>query len=144
MSMKAKLFVCDSEDSYRSVHKMYTTDKYEDCTAFDVIVCDVEVEDGSIHFNNLMLSYRHGDALHRRADGRLYPKKNCAFCSWQNFLLKFENDEVAELHRPQDVLYRHDDCQTNRDAIRRFKEDIAAAIAGKPEIIFSEDEDFVV
>lgn len=144
MSMKAKLFVCDSEDSYRSVHKMYTTDKYEDCIAFDVIVGDVEVENSSTCFNNLMLSYRHADALHRRADGQLYPKTACVFCSWQNFLLKFENGEVAALHRSADVLYRHDDCQANRDAISRFKEDIAAAIAGKPELIFSEEEDFVV
>ena len=142
--MKAKLFVCDNEDSYRSVHNMYTNNSYIDCIAFDVIIDDIEVEDGSSYFNNLMLSYRHADALHRCANGRRYPKKNCAFCSWQNFLLKFENDEVAELHRVQNVLYRHDDCTANRDAIRRFKEDIAAAMAGKPEIVFSEDEDFVV
>ena len=137
MSMKAKLFVCDSEDSYSSVHNMYTNNSYADCDAFDVIVEDVDVECGSPYFNNLVLSYRYGNGQH-------YPKKSFAFCSWQNFLLKFENGEVAELHRSRSVLYRHDDCQANRDAINRFKEDIATAIAGKPEIIFSEDEDFVV
>lgn len=130
MSMKAKLFVCDREDSYKSVHYMYTTNRYEDCTAFDVIVCDVEVDCSSTYFNDLVLKWN--------------TKKTCAFSSWQNFLLKFENDEVAELHRVQNVLYRHDDCVANRDAIRRFKEDIATAIAGKPEVVFSEDEDFVV
>lgn len=142
--MKAKLYVCDSGDSFRTAHNMYTRKSYVECTIFDLIVEDVEVENGSSCFNNLVLSYRHGDVLHRRADGQLYPKKSCAFCSWQNFLLKFENDEVAELHRVQNVLYRHDDCTANRDAIRRFKEDIAAAIAGKPEVVFSEDEDFIV
>lgn len=141
--MNAKLFVCDSESSFKTVHHMYTTNKYEDCIA-DIIIDDIEVENGSSHFNNLMLSYRHADALHRNANGRRYPKKNCAFCSWQNFILKFENDEVAELHRPYDVLYRHDDCTANRDAIARFKADIATAMAGKPEVVFSEDEDFVV
>ena len=109
---------------------MYTTNRYEDCTAFDVIVCDVEVDCSSTYFNDLVLKWN--------------TKKTCAFSSWQNFLLKFENDEVAELHRVQNVLYRHDDCVANRDAIRRFKEDIATAIAGKPEVVFSEDEDFVV
>lgn len=144
MSMKAKLFVCDSESSYRTVHKMYTTNKYEECDAFDVLIDDIEVENGSSHFNNLMLSYRHAYDLDRNANGRRYPKKNCAFCSWQNFLLKFENEEVAELHRHRDVLFRHDDCTANRDAIARFKEDIAIAIAGKPEVIFTEEEDFIV
>lgn len=79
--MKAKLFVCDSDDTYRSVHKMFASTSYEDCSAFDVIVEDVDVENGSSHFNNLVLSYRHADALHRRADGRYYPRKSCAFCS---------------------------------------------------------------
>lgn len=144
MSMKAKLFVCDHDDSFRTVHKMYTNSGYEECTAFDIIVEDVDVEDGSSHFNNLALMYRHADVIHRRADVEHYPRRNCAFCSWQNFLLKFENGEVAALHRSADVLYRHDDCTANRDAIRRFKEDIATAIAGKPELIFSEEEDFVV
>ena len=142
--MKAKLFVCDSEDTYRSVHKMFTNTSYEDCSAFDIIVEDVDVENGSSHFNNLALSYRHADALHRRADGQSYPRKSCAFCNWQNFLLKFENGEIAELHRAERGLFRHDDCTANRDAIARFKEDIATAIGGKPEVIFSEDEDFVV
>lgn len=130
MSMKAKLFVCDRDDSFRTVHKMYTSKSYEECTVYDLIVEDVEVDCSSTHFNDLTLKWS--------------TQKTCTFCSWQNFLLKFENDEVAELHRVQAVLYRHDDCQANRDAISRFKEDIVAAIAGKPEVVFSEEEDFVV
>ena len=133
--MKAKLYVCDSGDSFRAAHNMYTNKSYAECTVFDLIVEDVDVDCSSIHFNNLALKYRGAGGS---------SQKTCAFCSWQNFLLKFENGEVAALHRSQDVLYRHDDCTANRDAISRFKEDIAAAIAGKPEIIFSEDEDFVV
>ena len=133
--MKAKLYVCDSGDSFRTAHNMYTSKSYAECTIFDLIVEDVDVDCSSTHFNNLVLMYRGAGWS---------TQKTCALCSWQNFLLKFENGEVAALHRSQGVLYRHDDCTANRDAISRFKEDIAAAIAGKPEIIFSEDEDFVV
>lgn len=57
---------------------------------------------------------------------------------------KTEIVHVSRVDKRLSVLYRHDDCTANRDAISRFKEDIAAAIAGKPELIFSEDEDFVV
>lgn len=109
---------------------MYVHKSYEECTIFDIIVEDVYVDCSSTHFNNLMLKWNI--------------QKTCTFCSWQNFLLKFENGEVAALHRSQTVLYRHDDCAANWDAIRRFKEDVANAIAGKSEIVFSEDEDFVV
>lgn len=133
--MKAKLYVCDSGDSFKTAHNMYTSKSYAECTVFDLIVEDVDVDCSSIHFNNLALKYRCAGGS---------SQKTCAFCSWQNFLLKFENGEVAELHRSQDVLYRHDDCTANRDAIRRFKEDIATAIAGKPELIFSDEEDFIV
>ena len=128
--MKAKLYVCDSGDSFRVAHNMYVHKSYEECTIFDIIVEDVDVDCSSTHFNDLMLTWS--------------TRKTCTFCSWQNFLLKFENGEVAALHRSQDVLYRHDDCTANWDAIRRFKEDVATAIAGKPELIFSEEEDFVV
>ena len=133
--MKAKLFVCDSEDSYKSVHNMYTNNSYVECIAFDVIVEDVDVECDSFYFGGLVLKYYGAGLRTQRA---------ISFSSWQNFLLKFENGEVAELHRSRSVLYRHDDCTANRDAIERFKEDIATAIAGKPEVVFSEDEDFVV
>ena len=142
--MKAKLFVCDSDVSYKSIHRMYTNKSYTECYAFDIIIDDVEVDCSCTLFNGLALLYRHAYDTHRLADGLSYPKKIYALCGWQNFILKFENDEVAELHRPQGVLYRHDDCAANWDAIRRFKEDVVNAIAGKPEIVFSEDEDFVV
>ena len=143
MSMKAKLFVCDSSTSYRSVHNMLANNSYEECIAFDIIVEDPDVECGSTYFNNWALSYHDLADTQLRANEPA-PRRSCAFYSWQNFLLKFENGEVAELHRPQDVLFRHDDNTANRDAVRRFKEDMATAIAGKPEVIFSEDEDFVV
>lgn len=141
--MKAKLFVCDSEDSYRSVHKMYTNKSYAECYAFDVIVDDVEVDCSSTYFNNLALTYRHADDIYRQADGS-YHRQIHALCGWQNFILKFENDEIAELHRSENMLYRHDDCAANWDAIRHFKEDVDNAIAGKPELIFSDEEDFIV
>ena len=133
--MKAKLFVCDARDSYKTVHNMYTSKSYAECTVFDLIVEDVDVDCSSTHFNSFALKYRGAGSS---------TQTSCGLCGWQNFLLKFENDEVAELHRSQDVLYRHDDCTANRDAIRRFKEDIAIAIAGKPELIFSDEEDFIV
>ena len=133
--MKAKLFVCDSEDSYRTVHKMYTNASYEECIAFDIIVEDVDVVCDNFYFGGLVLKYRGAG---------LRTQREISFSSWQNFLLKFENGEVAELHRVQNVLYRHDDCTANRDVISRFKEDIAIAMAGKLEVVFSEDEDFVV
>ena len=133
--MKAKLYVCDSGDSYRTAHNMYISKSYAECTIFDLIVEDVDVDCSSTHFNNFALKYRCAG---------LSTPTGCGLCGWQNFLLKFENGEVAELHRSQDVLYRHDDCTANREAISRFKEDIATAIAGKPELIFSEEEDFVV
>lgn len=138
MSMKAKLFVCDSDASYKSVHSMFTSKSYKECTAFDIAIEDVEVDCDSTHFNKLALMYHlEGERIHS-------PKKRCGFCSWQNFLLKFENDEFAELRRSEDVLYRHDDCTANWNAIKRFREDVAAAIAGKPDVVFSEDEDFIV
>lgn len=130
-------------DSYNSVHSMFTSKSYNECTAFDVIIEDVEVDCDSTHFNKLALMY-HLEGEMRSQKDRQLPKRRCGFCSWQNFLLKFENDEFAELHRSEDVLYRHDDCTANWDAIKRFKEDIAAAIAGKPEVIFSDEEDFIV
>ncbi|MDT3368573.1 MAG: hypothetical protein LIR40_08010 [Bacteroidota bacterium] len=133
--MKAKLFVCDDNDTYKSVHNMYASKSYEQCTVFDILIEDVDVECGSSNFNNFTLKYRPAG---------LKNHTTCSICSWQNFLLKFENDEVAELHRTPDVLYRHDDCTANRDAVSRFKEDIAIAVAGKPEVIFSEEEDFIV
>lgn len=133
--MKAKLYVCDSGDSFRTAHNMYISKSYAECTIFDLIVEDVDVDCSNTHFNNFALKYQCAG---------LSTPTGCGFCGWQNFLLKFENDEVAELHRSQDVLYRHDDCTANREAIRRFKEDIATAIAGKPELIFSDEEDFIV
>ena len=69
--MQAKLFVCDSEDTYRLVHKMITNTSYEDYTDFDIIVEDVDVENGSSHFNNLVLSYRLSAAVYRPEDGQL-------------------------------------------------------------------------
>lgn len=135
MSMKAKLFVCDDNDTYKSVHNLYASKSYEQCTVFDLIVEDVDVECDSYDFTCLMLNYRVAGWS---------TQKTCLFCSWQNFLLKFENGEVAALHRVQNVQYRHDDSPENRDAIIKFKEDVDAAIAGKPEVVFSEDEDFVV
>ena len=141
--MKAKLFVCDRDDSYRTLHNMFTNSSYEEYAAFDIIIEDPDVECDSYYFNNWVLSYHHPSDTHRRANGQA-PRRTCAFCSWQNFLLKFENGEVAELHRANGVLHRYDDCMANKDAIKHFKEDIAAAIAGKPEVVFSEDEDFVV
>lgn len=133
--MKAKLFVCDSEASFKSVHQMYTSKSYAECIAFDIIVEDADVVCDNPHLGGLALKYRGAG---------LRTQREISFSNWQNFLLKFENDEVAELHRVHNVLYRHDDCTANRDAISRFKEDIAAAMAGKPEVVFSEDEDFVV
>lgn len=139
MSMKAKLFVCYSEKSYKSVHHIYINKSYAECNAFYIIIDDIEVD-----CDRSVLLYRHAADIDRRENGRRYPKRTLAFGSWQNFLLKFENDEVAELHRPPEAVFRHNDSTANRDAISRFKEDVATAIAGKPEIIFSEDEDFVV
>lgn len=143
--MKAKLFVCDSDVSYKLIHRIYTNKSYAECYAFDVIIDDVEVDCSCPLFNELALLYHYADE-HRPADFLISQK----ICGWQNFILKFENDEVVELHRPlvgdcsQTVLDRRDDCAANWDAIRRFKEDVANAIAGKSEIVFSEDEDFVV
>lgn len=137
--MKAKLFVCDSEKSYNSVHHMFTNKSYAECVAFDIIIDDIEVDcDRSVFL------YRHADEMHLRTNGRRYPKRTCAFCSWQNFLLKFENEEFAELHRPPEVAVRYNDSTENRDAISRFKEDVATAIAGKSELILSDEEDFIV
>ncbi len=133
--MKAKLFICDSDENYKTVHKIYTNKSYADHITCNAIIDVVEVDCSSTNFNDLALKYYEIGGT---------SQKICALCGWQNFLLKFENDEVAELHRTRNALYRHDPCAANWEAIRRFKEDVATAIAGKSELILSDEEDFIV
>lgn len=85
MSMKAKLYVCDSGDSFRTAHNMYINKSYAECTIFDLIVEDVEVENGSSCFNNLVLCIAMGMSYIAVRMGNFIPKNHVHFVAGKTF-----------------------------------------------------------